>query len=206
MLKGHDAIIFDLDGTLWDPTKTCRDSWNEVILRQKAPTPLIKDEDLYRVFGLKFDKIAAILFASLPKEHQGQLLKDCVDYENDFIIQHGGQLYVPLEKVLGRLAKDYRLFIVSNCQAGYIESFLQHYGLNSYFEDSECPGNTGLEKGENIRLIIERNLLQNPVYVGDTEGDRLAAQMNKIPFIFAAYGFGEVSGYDFSIDSLERLV
>lgn len=51
---------------------------------------------------------------------------------------------------------------------------------------------TGLNKDENIKLIVKRNNLKNPVYVGDTQGDFLACKNANVPFIFAAYGFGSV--------------
>ena len=56
----------------------------------------------------------------------------------------------------------YKLFIVSNCQDGYIECFFKAHKLDKYFTDYECPGRTGLSKGENNKLIIERNNLKNP--------------------------------------------
>ena len=46
-------------------------------------------------------------------------------------------------------------------------------------------------KDENIRLIIERNNLKSPVYVGDTQGDFDACKKAGVPFIWAAYGFGK---------------
>jgi len=206
MLKNCDAIIFDLDGTLWDPSNTCRESWNAIIEKQGYDIPLLTNEDLHQVFGLKFDKIAALLFPTLSLTDQKELLQACIDYENEYIIEYGGDLYMPLEDVLGRLKARYRLFIVSNCQAGYIEVFLKHYQLESYFEDFECPGNTGLEKAANIKLIMERNQLKNPIYVGDTATDQLAAKDNEIPFIFAAYGFGNVEHADYVIEKLSDLV
>lgn len=63
-----------------------------------------------------------------------------------------------------------------------------------------------MSKGENIKLVIDRNNLLNPVYVGDTEGDLNAARYAEIPFIFAKYGFGQVSQYDNKIESLDELL
>lgn len=61
-------------------------------------------------------------------------------------------------------------------------------------------------KGENIKLIIKRNSLINPVYVGDTEGDLKAARYAGIPFIYARYGFGKVKGYDYIINSFDEIL
>ncbi|WP_376752442.1 HAD-IA family hydrolase [Rummeliibacillus suwonensis] len=78
---------------------------------------------------------------------------------------------------LYNLSKKYKLFIVSNCQQGYIEGFFQYHKLKNYFLDYEIPSRTGFAKGDNIKLIIERNKLSKPVYVGDTEGDLKASGM-----------------------------
>ena len=97
-----------------------------------------------------------------------------------------------MENVLAELSQKYELFIVSNCQSGYIETFLQYHKLERYFTDYECPGGTGREKGENIRIVIDRNNLEKAVYIGDTQGDYESAVFAGIPFIHAAYGFGNV--------------
>jgi phosphoglycolate phosphatase len=44
---------------------------------------------------------------------------------------------------------------VSNCQAGYIEAFLEYYKLKEYFTDFECSGNTMQSKADNIKSIID---------------------------------------------------
>lgn len=38
--------------------------------------------------------------------------------------------------------------------------FFKAHKLDKYFIDYECPGRTGLPKGENIKLIVERNNLK----------------------------------------------
>lgn len=50
-----------------------------------------------------------------------------------------------------------------------------------------------MPKSENIREIIARYDLQAPVYVGDTVGDLAASQAAGVPFIFATYGFGQLT-------------
>ena len=39
-------------------------------------------------------------------------------------------------------------------------------------------------------MIVERNNLKAPVYVGDTQGDCDACKKAGVPFILAEYGFG----------------
>lgn len=62
-----------------------------------------------------------------------------------------------------------------------------------------------MSKGESNKILIARNHLQNPVYVGDTAGDYQSAIDARIPFIYAAYGFGEVRDCDYKIQSIREL-
>lgn len=96
--------------------------------------------------------------------------------------------------------------IVSNCQSGYIELFLRKTGLEPYITDTECYGDTGKNKDENIRLVVERNSLKHPVYVGDTQGDCDAAAKAGVPFVFASYGFGQADHADAVIASFDELL
>ena len=63
----------------------------------------------------------------------------------------------------------------------------------------------GSRKGENIRLVMRRNGFDHAVYIGDTVKDQEAAVLAGVPFIHAAYGFGQVSGADAVIHSLSEL-
>ena len=110
-------------------------------------------------------------------------------------------LYPDLEKTLIRLKKKYHLYIVSNCQSGYIETFLEHYGFGEYFDDIECYGNNLKGKGDNIALIVSRNGLDRAWYVGDIQGDYDSTMEAGIDFIHSAYGFGTI---DHPVPELER--
>ncbi|MFB1049382.1 HAD family hydrolase [Paraliobacillus sp. JSM ZJ581] len=200
-----DSIIFDLDGTLWDSRETIVTAWNDVLNQYQIDKEITK-EDLKQVLGLPFDEVSKRLLPDVDKEVAEKVLNDSCEVENAYLIKQGGQLYDDVASVLKALSKRYKLYIVSNCQIGYIEAFYQYHDLGKYFCDYENPGRTGLSKGDNIKLIVERNQLKNPVYVGDTDGDQKSSEYAGIPFIYARYGFGEVNRYDYAIDKFKELL
>ncbi len=202
-----DSIIFDMDGTLWDSTPEVAIAFNKV-LREKHPEvkEVVTPQLLQELFGLPLDVIAVKLYQSVPEDQAIQVMKECCDYECDYLAEHGATLYEGLEQALMELAKEHKLFIVSNCQEGYIQCFFRAYPhLEKYFTDYEYPGRSGKLKADNIRLVIERNGLKSPIYVGDTQGDANAAKEAGVPFIFARYGFGDVKEYDGVVNSLVEL-
>lgn len=201
-----DSIIFDLDGTLWDSRKTVSKAWTEVVKNADDGQGEITEEDLKGTMGLQIPDIAKIVFNYLDETRQMEMILECCRNERLYLVEEGAELYPRLEEVLQTLSKRYKLFIVSNCQEGYIEAFYEYHGLGGYFQDFENPGRTGLSKGQNIQLIIERNQLSSPVYVGDTQGDQDATTYAGIPFVYAAYGFGQVSDYDYKINQIEDLL
>lgn len=201
-----DSIIFDLDGTLWDPTETVVSGWNQVISSYKGAAKEVTIDNLQGIMGLPVPEVGRRLFPDTDEDTRQSIMNDCCEMECEVLSQQGGRLYEQVEEVLQALSAKYKLFIVSNCQAGYIEAFYEYHGLQKYFTDYENPGRTGLSKGENIRLVMDRNHLVSPVYVGDTEGDRKAARFAGIPFVYARYGFGEVSSHDYVIDRLEGIL
>ncbi len=199
------AIIFDLDGTLWDSSESVCGSWNEVFRRYPEIDRVLTPADVRGFMGKTLEQIFPIALPDTPDELRRRALRECVGYELDYIARHGGKLYPKLRETLELLRKEYTLIIVSNCQVGYIECFLDFAGMHDLFDDHESAGGTGLSKGENIRLVIRRNSIDRAVYVGDTQGDLDSADFAGIPFIRAAYGFGQMNRAVPEIRSFEEL-
>lgn len=189
-----DGILFDLDGTLWDAVPAVAKSWTLGLKELGFDRPPITAEDLFPCMGLLLSDIGDILLPDLTKEEQDRAIRYCCDTENAYLAQNGAALYPGVAETLAALCQKYPLFIVSNCQTGYIEAFFEGVGLEKYFTGYESAGNTGLTKAENIALVAKRHGLKRPVYVGDTELDHRSAVEAGVPFIFAAYGFGTVEG------------
>lgn len=205
-MKKLDSILFDLDGTLWSTVDSAVQCLAAVKNKHQDILYDLSDQDAEKAMGLPFGEGAQVYYGYLGKLKAEQYAKEAFTLNVERLKKYSGTLYPHVYETMEQLSKNYRLCIVSNCLDGYIEAFLQNHHLEKYFCDYESHGRTGLSKGENIRLVMERNDFKNALYVGDTIGDKKAAEFAGIPFAFAAYGFGEVTEYDYKLDSIEDLV
>ena len=185
------GLIFDLDGTLWDATEQMLPAWNRVLARYCSRPPMTL-EQVRGFMGKTVAEIAAAALPDFPAQQREDIFNQCCIEELPWLREHPGTIYPQVEKTLAELSKKYSLYIVSNCQDGYIQTFLEVSGLAPLFEDFTCSGMTGKSKGENIRLIAEQHQLTKAVYLGDTQGDFLACKQAGVLFIHAAYGMGKV--------------
>mgnify|MGYP001852371904 FL=1 len=200
-----DGIIFDVDGTLWDSTDSVTESWN-LAIRENSDMDLTITADILKgLFGKTMTEIADSLFPSLPEKERMDFLDICYDYENRHLETHPGDLYEGVVETIRKLAEKYPLFIVSNCQCGYIEVMIESSGIGPFIRDHLCFGETGTPKSETIRALMDRNDLKDVVYVGDTQGDADACRDAGVPFVFAAYGFGDVPDAETRIGRISDL-
>lgn len=155
--------------------------------------------------GLTKEEIVQYLFSD-NQEKGEEFITECQKEEVEYLSKYGGNIYKNTISTIKELSKSYELYIVSNCQTGYIEAFLNYYDLSDYFKDYECSGNTLKDKSANIKLIIDRNRVLEAIYVGDTKSDYNAVQKNNIKFIWAKYGFGICNKYDYVINDIQELI
>lgn len=172
-----DSVIFDLDGTLWDSTQEILKCW-------QSELPCVTYADLRECMGLTPEDIAKKL--NVPIEIVNAVQEKEIPWLSKYIVSP----YLGVILTLQYLYTRYPIFIVSNCQKGYIECFLQTNHLEKFFTDWRCSG--GKDKATNIRDLIQKFKI-HPVLVGDTKTDYEAALEVDIPFIWAAYGFGKVT-------------
>lgn len=202
----YESLIFDVDGTLWNTVPLVARGWN-LALEELGLEPNCTPEGILPLFGQTMDRIAAALMPELSAQVRERNMELCMERENQVLQNDPCHVFYPgVIDTLHRLSRAHRLFIVSNCQKGYIEILLEKGGLGSCILDHSCFGDTGTCKGETIRRLMARNNVENAAYVGDTQGDLEAAEYAGIPFIFAAYGFGNPARWDHRIDSICRLV
>lgn len=196
----YDGIIFDVDGTIWDSTPVVEEAWNAAMEEAGYDVRVTADR-LKGLFGLPMEDIIRDLLPDVSEEERIKFAPKCYEYEHEYLSRQGGVIYEGVKEMMKELSSDYPLFIVSNCQAGYIELMLEKTGLGGYVRDHLCPGDSGKLKAANIRIICDRHGLMNPLYVGDTQMDANACKEAGVPICFAAYGFGKVSEPKYIIKS-----
>lgn len=199
-----DSIGFDLDGTLWSSVPAVTEAWQIVADEYKVYKPDLKD--MSGVMGLNERDLMTKLYPEMSDKDKHDFFSKASTLCNSLLAQHGGVLYEGLEETLEKLSKDFKLYIVSNCQPGYIEIFLGYHKLEKYFTDFQWSGRECVPKSENIKSVIRRNGFKNSIYVGDTQGDADAAYGAGVPFVFAEFGFGEVKKYDYLAKEFKDII
>lgn len=200
------SLIFDIDGTLWDSRALVAEGYN-IQLRQEGFDHLCVDAEVLRpLFGKVMTEIADAILATVPESERYGLMERCMETENRYLQENECRIgYEGVKETLEKLAKDYRLFIVSNAQCGYPELCIEKLGLSHLIQGHLCFGDTGTEKGQTILELMRRHNISDAVYIGDTQGDYEATVVADIPFVWAAYGFGSPAGYAARVEDIRDL-
>lgn len=187
-----DAVIFDIDGTLWDSRIPVAHSWNHSIEKYTGKSSRFTAEFLGGYFGCTMDVIVELLLPNMneaEREYYGNLI---FQEENEWLEQEPGIVYPGVAETMKKLAEQWPLYVVSNCQRGYIDTMLRVTGLEKYISGTVCYGDYNEGKGKNLIRLCKQYDIKEPVYVGDTQGDADACTEANIPMIYAAYGLGTV--------------
>ena len=127
-----DGIIFDMDGTIWDNTPVFAPSWERACKDMGYDVKFTTDT-LKGLFGKTMTDIADACIPDDNADRRYETLRLCEEYEmKDLEESTADTTYPGLADTLKKLSKRTRLYIVSNCQSGYIETFLDRSGYRFY--------------------------------------------------------------------------
>ena len=203
----YESLIFDIDGTLWDSRALVAEGYNIQLKSEGLDHLCVTAEDLKPLFGKVMTDIADAMLASIPVEERYDLMDRCMKTENDYLFANECKIgYPKVKETMAELAKNHRLFIVSNAQCGYPELCIEKLGLGDYIQGHMCFGDTGTSKGKTIRTLMAKHNIENCIYIGDTQGDYEATVEARIPFLWCTFGFGAPEGYEAKIDAFEDLL
>ena len=197
----------DIDGTLWNTTGVVAKAWNKAIADCGFDADQVNASGLQKEFGKPMNVIADDLWPALSQGQKDLLMKQCCVREQEALKEnHEDISYPAVRDTIKALAQKFRLYIVSNCQSGYIELTMEKNKIADFISDHECYGDTGMGKADNLRLLVRRNGIKAPVYVGDTQGDADACREAGVKFVWAGYGFGSVQEFAAKIDRFDQLL
>ena len=94
-----DSIGFDLDGTLWDGTGAIAGAWQLCLQDPNAAHEMPTLDMLKSVMGLPMPEILLRFFPNLTQEERDVMMEERRLAEADYIRNHGGRLFEPLDTI-----------------------------------------------------------------------------------------------------------
>jgi len=202
-VQNIDALIFDMDGTLWDAVDSYCIIWDKTLDEMGVCHRHVTRTELLGMMGMYLNDIIARLAPEMTGNTE--FLARLEENEARMMPVLGGRLYPGAKAVIEELSHRYRLFMVSNCGPFGLDNFVNYTELKPYFTDLLSHGMTRVSKAENIRTLCGRYGLKRAVYVGDTAGDGANARAAGAEIIWAAYGFGHIDNPDAVINDIREL-
>jgi phosphoglycolate phosphatase len=197
------AVVFDLDGTLWQPQSIVLPAYKEVFSQLDVASP--SDDVLLETLGHPFDVIWKKVLPGADADVVARAHSLMISAERHYL--HSVDV-APFPGVIETLQQLRRrgvdTYILSNCQRDYLEVVPDRLGIGELFTARYCAEDyPGLSKAEIIRAV--RPPVRMPaVMVGDRFHDMEAGRENGLITIACRFGFGhpdEFVGADYSAAS-----
>lgn len=204
IIKGVEALLFDLDGTLWNTSESCVETWNKALFEFDFDRAPFTEKEIASIMGKHHKEILDTLFPGIDYKKADECIEQCYYYHKEAIRSGRFYYYDSVLEGLEKLRHSYKIFLVSNCDREYMDIFLDRFPFDCFIDDI-CHGDHNLSKAENIKLIMKNNFIRKALYIGDTPTDQAAAESVFVPFIWASYGFDNTLNYPKKIDHFSEL-
>ena len=198
-----NGIIFDIDGTLWNATEAVTKGWNSALTAHGYQC--ITNEFVDSLMGMTRIQIAKAVLPDVDLKESLQVMAEGGTTSRKLISEGHFRLFDHEEETLRKLREKYELFILTNASPSYVEMLYKATGFAYLFTDQISFGETGLDKTDNMKVLVERHGLDQAVYVGDTEGDHQYSIRAELPFIFVEFGHGKAIDPQYSISDYDQL-
>lgn len=207
------AIIFDMDGTLFQTDKileiSLEDTFNYLRLQNQwaTSTPIGKYRE---IMGVPLPKVWEIL---LPN-HSNEIRQLTDNYFLQSLIENvkrgKGALYPNVKEVFSFLKENNcSIYIASNGLTEYLNAIVHFYNLDNWVTETfSIQQIQTLNKGDLVKTIIEKYEIKKAAVVGDRISDINAAKDNSLVAIGCKFDFAqdeELAQADLVIDDLIEL-
>ena len=104
----NTAVLFDLDGTLWDASEIIAPAWNDYCAAHGI-NHRFTPADCRSYCGKTLPEIAAVVFPDADPAWREAVITGCCDAECIPLAKLGGKLYPDLKRVLTELRREHFL-------------------------------------------------------------------------------------------------
>lgn len=192
MTKKH--VLFDLDGTLTDPSEGIYKCIAHALTQMKMPVPPVEELDwvigppLTESFGLLLRRSNPALIAQAITHYRERFAESGL-YEN--------RLYEGVESMLETVgAAGWKIHLATSKPVVYATKILAHFGIAGFFSGvygAELDGKNANKKDLIAHLLADIQVPpEEVVMIGDRMHDVVGAKENGVKTIAVTYGFGKL--------------
>ena len=89
-----EAVIFDVDGTLWDSAERVAESWTEAFGHfPETKGRVVSASELAGYMGLTMEKIEEKVLPGIEKTRRREMINYAMRFENRYLMEHPGEFY-----------------------------------------------------------------------------------------------------------------
>ncbi|MCA1057697.1 HAD hydrolase-like protein [Rossellomorea aquimaris] len=207
------ALIFDMDGTLFQTDKILEISLDDAFNRLRsqkrwdADTPI----DTYRkIMGVPLPKVWEALLPDHSLEEREQTDAFFLERLIHNISNGKGELYPHVQEVFSFLKEnDYSIYIASNGLTEYLKAIVGYYGLDKWVTETfSIQQINTLNKSDLVQHIVDKYKITSGTVIGDRLSDINAGKDNNLVSVGCRFDFAreeELAQADLIIDDLLEL-
>ncbi len=184
----HDLLLFDLDGTLSDPSEGIWRCFNHSLSHYGYPT--LRRDEIDSCIGPPLDES----FARLTGERDVSQLHDMVATYRERYSDAGyaeNVLYDGVTETLQALSeRSVPMAVCTSKRRDFALRILQRFGLDGYFAFVD-GGDVGIQKWQQIQALRQEGTVSDKtLMIGDRDVDLEAASRNGLVGGAVLWGFG----------------
>jgi phosphoglycolate phosphatase len=189
MIESYSTAVFDLDGTLSDPSEGIARCFNHALRVHGIPE--IDEAEIARQIGPPLDETFA-LFAAGKTEASIDTLIATYRERYATLGYAENRIYEGIPTMLQQLHDSGRVMgVCTSKRADFAQKILELFGIEHYFS-FVSGGDTGVKKRDQLdRLLSHGKIDSNAVMIGDRQVDIESARANGLRAVGVEWGFAE---------------
>jgi len=189
-------VIFDMDGTLLDSSKSMTQSINFV--RNELGLPPFEVKEVVKLINEPDNDLPKLFYEDKRPYSECRAIFE-KHYIHNCIKEM--DIFDGVRDMLEKLKGQYKLSVLTNAYGNFARKMLKHLSIDNYFEEIIGSDDINARKPDpkGVYYLLEKYNIpkNNSFFIGDSLKDEECAKNAGIKYIFTDWGFGESKEPDF---------